>query len=351
MTAIVIKKGTYAGKKIRNRRFTMELSPRMGKKGMYVTVDGGPLGYNDRKIRIMLDTEADVVKATGEEVVLPAVKAEPEVAEEVITPTETDEQIIERMRKKFGVLDGMTLAAIQGSVRAMIVTGPPGVGKSFGIEKVIESLDVMIKMGLIEEDSVDLGAKMGMEKVVSASPLGLYQLLWEFRHPGSLLVLDDSDSILYDEACLNMLKAATDSGKKRRLSWRTESKILEERLIDTQFDYEGAIIFVTNLDFENSRGKIGDHLKAIVSRCHYLDVGIHDAREKFLRCKQIVRDGMLDSYKFDDVQIDEILTYIDTNKSKLRELSLRMVSKIADLVKMDPGGWRTFANETCIKGR
>lgn len=351
MTEIVVKKGTYAGKKIRNRRFTMELSPRMGKKGMYVTVDGGPLGFNDRKIRIMLETEADVVKATGEEVVLPAVKAEPEVTEEVITPAETDDEIIERMRKKFGVLDGMTLAAIQGNVRAMIVTGPPGVGKSFGIEKVIESLDVMIKMGLIEEDSVDLEAKMGMEKVASASPLGLYQLLWEYRHPGSLLVLDDSDSVLYDEACLNMLKAVTDSGKRRRLTWRTESKILEERLIDTDFEFEGAIIFVTNLDFENSRGRTGDHLKAIVSRCHYLDVGIHDAREKFLRCKQIVRDGMLDKYKFDDVQIDEILTYIDTNKSKLRELSLRMVSKIADLVKMDPEGWRTFANETCIKGR
>lgn len=350
MTDIVIKKGTYAGKKIRNRRFRMELTPRMGKKGMYVTVDGTPLGFKDRKVRIMLDTEADVIKATGEEIVLPDVQ-EVEEVEQGVAPAETDDEIIERMRKKFGVLDGMTLAAIQGNVRAMIVTGPPGVGKSFGIEKVIESLDVMIKMGLIDESTVNMDAPMGMEKVASASPLGLYQLLWEYRKPGSLLVLDDSDSILYDEACLNMLKAATDSGKKRKLTWRTESKVLEERNIDTQFEFEGAIIFVTNLDFENARGKIGDHLRAIVSRCHYLDVGIHDLREKFLRCKQIVKDGMLEKYDFDDVQIDEILTYIDTNKRNLRELSLRMVAKIADLVRMDPTGWRSFANETCLKGR
>lgn len=346
MTAIVVQKGTYAGQDIKNQVFKMELTPREGKKGLYVTVDGSPLGYTNRKIRVMLKNIDDITVLDTD-----AVTDDQDQKADVILPAETDDEIIERMRRKFGILDGMTLAAIQGKVRAMIVTGPPGVGKSFGIEKVIESLDVMIKMELIDPKSMTLDAPMAMEKVASASPLGLYQLLWEYRKPGSLLVLDDSDSILYDEACLNMLKAATDSGKRRRLTWRTESRVLEERGIDTQFDFEGSIIFVTNLDFENTRGKIGDHLKAIVSRCHYLDVGIHDLREKFLRCKQIVRDGMLDSYKFDDVQIDEIMTYVEENKRSLRELSLRMVAKIADLVKMDPDGWKSFANETCLKGR
>jgi hypothetical protein len=346
MTDIIVQKGRYAKSLVKNKKLKMVLSPRMGTKGMYVTVEGDPLGYPGRKVRIMIESETDVKLVEG--VVAP--KAE-EPVEEVITPSETDEMIMERMRKKFSVLDGMTLAAIQGDVRAMIVTGPPGVGKSFGIEKTIESLDVMIKMELLDPSTVNMDAPKVMEKVSMASPLGLYQLLWEYREPGSLLVLDDSDGILYDETCLNMLKAATDSGRRRRLVWRTESKVLEERGIDSQFDFEGSIIFVTNLDFENTKGKIGEHLKAIVSRCHYLDIGIHDLHEKFLRCKQIVRDGMLDRYKFTDVQIDEILTYIESNKRNLRELSLRMVCKIADLVKMDPHGWRNFADETCLKGR
>jgi hypothetical protein len=346
MTEIIVQKGRYAKSLVKNKKLKMVLSPRMGTKGMYVTVEGDALGYPGRKVRIMLESETDVKLVEG----VAAPKAE-EPVEEVIVPSETDEMIMERMRKKFSVLDGMTLAAIQGDVRAMIVTGPPGVGKSFGIEQTIESLDVMIKMELLDPSTVNMDAPKVMEKVSMASPLGLYQLLWEYRNPGSLLVLDDSDGILYDEACLNMLKAATDSGRRRRLTWRTESKILEERCIDTQFDFEGSIIFVTNLDFENTKGKIGEHLKAIVSRCHYLDIGIHDLHEKFLRCKQIVRDGMLERYKFTDVQIDEILTYIETNKRSLRELSLRMVCKIADLVKMDPHGWRNFADETCLKGR
>jgi len=135
------------------------------------------------------------------------------------------------------------------------------------------------------------------------------------------------------------------------MSWRTESRILDDLGIPFRFEFKGSIIFITNLDFEKSRGKIGDHLKAIVSRCHYLDMGIHDAHEKFLRCKQIIRDGMLDKYEFDDFQINEILEYIEANSRRLRELSLRMVKKIADLVNMDPTGWRDYADQTCLKGR
>lgn len=341
MTDIIIQNGTYGTKQIIDQRFKMEFGPRMGKKGLYVTVHGGPLGM-DRKVRVLVENETDIKFLHGE---APAVKEE----EAGPVTAESDEQIMGRMRKKFQVLDGMTLAAIEGHVRAMIVTGPPGVGKSYGVEKVIESMSTMALMDLHEGASPT--GKLGVEKVASASILGLYQLLWEYHKPGSVLVLDDSDSVLNDEAGINMLKAATDSGKTRRLTWRTESRVLEERGIPDEFKFEGSIIFITNLDFEKARGKIGEHLKAIVSRCHYLDMGIHNSHEKFLRCKQIVRDGMLTGYKFDDVQIQEILDYIETNQKTLRELSLRMVTKIADLMRMDPSGWRDYANVTCLKGQ
>ena len=343
MTDIVVLNGTYAKSPIKNKTLRMIHAPRMGKKGLYVTVDGNPLGYEGRKLRIMLESETDIKFLHGDE---PAV-AEAVVEDEIAA--ETDEMIMARMRKKFQVLDGMTIAAIEGKVRAMIVTGPPGVGKSFGVETVIESMDVMQKMEL--HDGADPKGKLGVEKVASASPLGLYQLLWEYKAAGSVLVLDDSDSVLYDEAGINMLKAATDSGKTRKLTWRTESRILEDRGIPDMFEFEGSIIFITNLDFEKARGKIGQHLQAVVSRCHYLDMGIHDSHEKFLRCKQIVRDGMLDSYKFEPFQLVSILDYIEENQKDLRELSLRMVKKIADLVDMDPTGWQDYAEQTCLRGR
>jgi len=344
MTQIVVRQGKYGNKDIVDIQFTMVFPPKMGKNGLYVTVNGEPLGM-DRNVRIMLDTETDLEFMHAADQPVAPVK-EVKVKEQV----ETDEEIMDRMRKRFQVLDGMTIASIEGHVRAMIVTGPPGVGKSFGIEQVIESMDVMEKM-MDQTIIQDQDAKIGVEKVASASPLGLYQLLWEYHAKGSVLVLDDSDTVLYDEAGINMMKAATDSGAKRTISWRTESRILDERGIPERFEFQGAIIFITNLDFEKARGRIGEHLKAIVSRCHYLDMGIHGTRERFLRCKQIVRDGMLADYKFDDVQIDEILTYIHDNQLVVRELSLRMVKKIADLVKMDPTGWRDYADQTCLRGR
>jgi hypothetical protein len=340
MTDIIVQRGTYGNKQVINQRFKMEFAPRMGKKGLYVTVHGAPLGM-DRNVRVMVERETDIKFLHGEAPVTEDQEASP-------VSTESDEEIMERMRKKFQILDGMTLASIEGHVRAMIVTGPPGVGKSYGVEKVIESIATMALMDLHEGASPT--GKLGVEKVASASILGLYQLLWEYHKAGSVLVLDDSDSVLNDEAGINMLKAATDSGKTRRLTWRTESRVLEERGIPDEFEFKGSIIFITNLDFEKARGKIGEHLKAIVSRCHYLDMGIHNSHEKFLRCKQIVRDGMLTSYNFEDWQTQEILDYIESNQKTLRELSLRMVKKIADLVRMDPTGWRDYANVTCLKG-
>jgi len=341
MTEVVIKKGTYGSKTIEHQKFNMHLTPRKGKKGLYVTVDGGPLGQK-RNIRVLIENENHVVPTDNLQE-----PQEPMVADEVV---ETDKEIMQRLRQKFQVLDAMTLAAIEGNVNAIIVTGPPGVGKSFGVETIIESMDVMAKMEL-HEGVTNIDAKLGIEKVSSASPLGLYQLLWEYRNPGSVLVLDDSDSILYDEAALNMLKAATDSGKHRRLTWRTESKILEERGIPDMFEFEGAIMFITNLDFEKARGRIGLHLQAIVSRCHYLDMGIHSTHEKFLRCKQIIRDGMLSDYNFTSYDEAMIIDYIDEHKHELRELSLRCVKKIADLAKMAPHNWQMYAAATCMKGK
>lgn len=342
MPTVLIHKGTYAKSPVVNKKFEMVLSPREGAKGMYVTVEGTPLGYEGRNLRILVNSENDVSLASDSVAVVEAEVVEAEVVE----AAETDEQIMDRMRAKFRILDGMTIAAIEGNVRGLIVTGPPGIGKSFGVEMIIESMDVMEKMGLHEGSKAC--AKLGVEKG-SASAIGLYQLLYQYSTPGSVLVLDDSDTILYDETSLNMLKAALDSGKSRKLNWRSETRILEANGVPDSFEFEGAIIFITNLDFEKTRGKIGDHLKAIISRCHYLDMGIHDSHEKFLRCKQIVRDGMLDRYKFEPYVQAEILDYIHDNQKRVRELSLRMVTKIADLAKMDPTGWRDYADSTCMR--
>jgi len=258
--------------------------------------------------------------------------------------TETDEQIKERLRERFEILNDMTRAVKRGDVRAMIVTGPPGVGKSFGVEEVLSKHDLMA--------TVANNSKLKKYEVVKGamSALGLYSKLYEYKDAKSILVFDDCDSVLQDELSLNILKAALDSSKKRTIHWNTDSRLLRDQGAPNSFEFKGGAIFITNIKFENVRSKkLQDHLAALESRCHYLDLTIDTEREKMLRIEQIIEDGMLLEYEFTKEEQAELVSFIDNNKKKLRELSLRTVLKIADLRRSFPNKWQSVAEVTCMR--
>ena len=263
-------------------------------------------------------------------------------AREKAVARETDEEIVERIKERFTILDDMTKGVRKGDVRAMIVSGPPGVGKSFGVEAVLTKDDLFDKIG---------ERKPRYEIVKGAmSAIGLYSKLYEFSKKGNVLVFDDCDSILMEDLSLNILKAALDSSKKRTISWNTDSRVLRHEGIPNQFEFCGSAIFITNIKFEHVRSKkLRDHLDALESRCHYLDLTIDTTREKMLRIKQIVGDGMLDAYDLTQEAKDEVVQFIDVNKNMMRELSLRMVIKIADLRASMPAKWKAVAAMTCMK--
>ena len=257
----------------------------------------------------------------------------------------TDDEIMERLRTRFAILDDMTRAVKKGDVRAMIVTGPPGVGKSFGVEKVLSKHDVFADVAQNE--------KLKKYEVVKGamSAIGLYSKLYEYSDKKSILVFDDCDSVLLDDLSLNILKAALDSSKKRMIHWNTDSRLLRSEGVPNSFEFKGGAIFITNIKFDNVRSKkLRDHLEALESRCHYLDLTIDTEREKLLRIRQVVSEcGMLDDYEFSDLEKEVLIDFVDDNKKKLRELSLRTVLKIADLKRSMPGNWRAVAEVTCMR--
>jgi len=264
-------------------------------------------------------------------------------ANEMAVNRETDAEILARLGERFEILTEMTKAVKSGDVRAMIVSGPPGVGKSFGVEEVLSKDDLFDKLG---------ERKPRYEIVKGAmSALGLYAKLYEFSDAKNVIVFDDCDSVLMDELSLNILKGALDSSKKRYIAWNTDSRLLRSEGIPDRFEFKGAAIFITNIKFEHVRSKkLKDHLDALESRCHYIDLQMDTEREKILRIKQVVSEaGMLDHFEFEDCVKDEIVEFIDANKGKLRELSLRMVLKIADLRKSFPNSWTAMAKTTCMK--
>ena len=268
--------------------------------------------------------------------------AEAIAATQQAVATESDEEIVERLRARFEVLKQMTLAVRNGGVRAMIVSGPPGVGKSFGVE------EVLARDGLFDQ----LAQRKPRYEIVKGamSALGLYAKLYEFSDKNSVLVFDDCDSILMEDLSLNILKGALDSSKKRFIAWNTDSRLLRSEGIPDRFEFKGAAIFITNIKFEHIKSKrLKDHLDALESRCHYIDLQMDTEREKMLRIRQIVGDGMLDAHEFEEGVVDTIVAFIDANKSRLRELSLRMVLKIADLRKAFPNNWEAMATTTCMR--
>jgi hypothetical protein len=256
---------------------------------------------------------------------------------------ETDQEILDRLAERFEILDEMTRAVKSGDVRAMIVSGPPGVGKSFGVEKVLQ------KDGLFDV----LGERKPKYEVVKGamSSIGLYSKLYEFSEKGNVVVFDDCDSILMEDLSLNILKGALDSSERRFISWNTDSRVLRSEGIPDRFEFKGAAIFITNIKFEHVKSKrLRDHLDALESRCHYIDLQMDTQREKILRIRQVVKDcNMLERFEFDKAVEQELVEFVATNQDKLRELSLRMVLKLADLRKSFPRTWQSMAKTTCMK--
>jgi hypothetical protein len=225
----------------------------------------------------------------------------------------------------------------------MIVSGPPGVGKSFGIEQEVEKAQLF--------DTV-ANKRLRVQVVKgSATAIGLYQTLYHHSDANCMLVFDDCDSILLDDVSLNLLKGALDSGKKRTISWLSESSALRREGIPDRFEFKGSVIFITNLKFDQMKSqKLRDHLDALQSRCHYLDLTLDTMRDKILRIRQIAQDGMLfQNYDFTDEEQEEIVQFMSQNQNRLREMSLRMALKIADLRKLSAERWTRLAETTCMK--
>ena len=335
---IRIKAGAYRHFDVSGKVFQLVEQFKPGIKGGFVTVKNGNNfpGFPE-DIRIKVDSMTAYEFVPDDEASQFVTVTAPESA-----TAQSDETRMAEIAERFEILHDMTKAATNGDIRAMIVSGPPGVGKSFGVEQEIEKATLLDQIA---------GRRLRAEVVKgSATALGLYQALYKYSDENCVLVFDDCDTILFDDVALNLLKGALDSGKSRRISWLSESRVLKDEGIPNSFSFKGSVIFITNLKFDKMKSqKLKDHLDALQSRCHYLDLTLDTMRDKLLRIKQIASTGAL----FQDMDIteagtEEIIAFMDANQDKLREMSLRMAIKIAQLYKSFPLKWQSLAATTCM---
>jgi hypothetical protein len=254
--------------------------------------------------------------------------------------TETDEEIGNRLKERFDILDQFATAAMNNQVRSLIVSGPAGLGKSWTVEQAIK------RIGLPDEDHVIVKGYL--------KPTGLYKTLWQYRHSHNVLVFDDSDSIFSDEQSLNFLKTACDTTEIRELSYLSEYVIFDEKEstnIPSRFMFDSTVIFITNLDFDkliDQNHKYTEHLKALISRSHYIDLTLKTRRDYIIRIKQVIREGLLKDEKPQHVK--DVLAFIEKHQDQLRELSLRMAIKLAHVRKVySASDWEKVARVTCCR--
>ena len=341
---ITVKYGEYRNQPIVNQSFELVKGYATGKRGGFITVknDGKFPQVQIANVKIKVNNINDITWGTEKPIMADAnVELAPVV-------TETDEEAMDRIKTRFNILDDMAKATIAGDVRAMIVSGPPGVGKSYGVEQQMEKASLFDAL---------TNSRTRYEVVKGAmTALGLYAVLYKYSDAKNVLVFDDCDSVFQDDLALNILKAALDSGKSRRICWNSDSSLLNREGIPNSFEFKGSAIFITNLKFENIKSKkLQDHLEALQSRCHFLDLTIDNERDKMLRIKQVDRDvegGLFREYKFENNEGQQIFDFMEENASKLREISMRMALKIADLFKVTGvNNWKVLAESTCMRVR
>lgn len=308
-------------------------------KGSFITVQL----HNGQKSRVycgrtdftIVSGHAEQVNsaiASNRQVEQPAAQTDYEA---IVRQNETPEQAEARINQSFEVVEKMTLGAVKGFVRGLIISGPAGIGKSFSVEQTLaDNLD---------EDH--------FEVVKGAStPIALYQILYRNRNRGQVLVFDDCDNILFDDVSLNLLKAVLDTSEKRYVSWNSSSQILEMNDVPSKFEFKGSVIFLTNLNFDKTTAKrLQPHLEALKSRCYYIDLGVSNKSDMMIRISSIVRRGMLNDYCLGENGEAEVMDFISSNIDGLRELSLRTVVKVAGLRATTPNEWREMAISTVLR--
>jgi uncharacterized DUF497 family protein len=259
----------------------------------------------------------------------------------------SDDEILARIETNMSVMTSIAQSVIQNDLASMIVYGPAGIGKSFGIMNQIKAASAS------NSDFISDIIKG------SISTPGLVRALFKARN-GGVVVLDDADSVFDDEDTLNVLKAALDSSEERIISWRKESAwikaLAEEFDVDIKdvrnFEFKGGVIFITNLNLQakiDAGHKMTKHYEALISRSYYIDLTMDSTRARMLRVKSIFLGSMAERAGLSTDEAIEVVSFMEQNKDRLREVSLRMATLVVNVYLSNRSNWKTIVTVTKMK--
>lgn len=214
---------------------------------------------------------------------------------------------------------------VSGATNAIFVAGRGGVGKTVPVMRTLAG------MGYVD------GKNMFVNKG-SISASGLYSLL--YRYQNELVVFDDSDAVFGDQEGRNVLKAATDTQKFRKLVWSkrgasvmnpddyTKDEILDAGAVPQWFEFTGRIVFISNLKMDKL-----DPDGALRTRGYMITIDPTD-QELFDFMKIIAPD----------TELEEGLTLDLKSRLHVADLIAKTTSKEPPSLRMLVRGLNTYAS-------
>lgn len=251
-------------------------------------------------------------------------------------------------------LEGLTQGLIKGSFNALFVAGKGGTGKTQTVE------DVLASNGLSDGK--------GFFKITgSASPIGIYTALYKYRD--DIILFDDCDGALESQDGRNIIKAATDTKKTRKIAWSKKSAGMydpdsdselakkdavktkadasddneegdaldddtpDER-VPTHFIYTGQVIFISNLPLNKLDPDGALRTRAFIIAINPTPDEMIERMEQIVGTIKLEGDG-----KLSDKQRVEVLNVIKASRRK-NEASLRTLVRALNLAASGAPNWQ-----------
>lgn len=229
---------------------------------------------------------------------------------------------------RFSFVTDLVNMVATGRAVSLIVTGPGGLGKTHTVKSAL------MAAGLKDISGIDAEAAERSFKMIKgySTAKGLYREL--FMNKDSVIVFDDTDSILKDPVALNLLKGALDSYDRRVISWNADMK---DDDLPRSFVFHGRVIFISNM----KRSQMDAALK---TRAYVVDLAMtHQQkidRMAVLAASDDFMPGIALKYKQDALKL------IQETGENAREVSLRTLQAVTRIRAANTANWRALAEYT-----
>lgn len=249
-------------------------------------------------------------------------------------------RVIKQFERLNLAMDVLLNEESSNKVRIVVCSGTAGVGKS---KTVLDRLEAEHKKANINLVTVE----------GSTTPINLYMKLYEARHECSVLVIDDSDRILKTRDGLELLKHATETSR-RVVQYNTQSTILKNKNIPNEFEFNGKVIVLSNIDFAkemDTNRTLGEHYKAVMSRGVYVDLVFKSKMDVIAYIEYVLKTThMLQMQGLTVNEEKEIMQFMRDHVDDLITVTLRTPSMIASIFLTNTTNWKENAKSLLCVG-